>query len=102
MRAGFSLSDIERLYAAEDVRTLGSVLEEARKQNRIERLLTKLDIAEAVNHAIVGSQPDRQKRNQTGFQRWIQGIERTIAKLQDQHVETVWDRLPRRSRKIGK
>ncbi len=81
---------------------MGSVLEEARKQTRIERLLAKLDIAEAVNHAIVGSQADKQKRNQAGFQRWIQGIERTIAKLQDQRVETVWDRLPRRSRKIGK
>ena len=97
LRAGFSFDDVGRLAAAEDVRTLASVLEEVRKQGKVERLLSKLDFAEAMNAAFVGSQPGRQ--NQVAYGRWLRSVEREVAKLQGQKLSTLWDTM-RRSKRL--
>jgi hypothetical protein len=102
IEAGFSIADIEAIYEAEDPRTLMSVLKEVRKRNEISRLLGKLDLAEAFNHAYIGSRPDKHGRNQATYSRWLRSIERQVAKLQGQTLHTLWDGLRRRSRKIGK
>lgn len=76
-----------------------SVLEEVYKQEQINRLRFKLDVAEAVNVAFVGSQHGKQ--NQVSYARWQRAVEREVAKLRDQQLTTVWD-TPRKSMRLGR
>jgi len=85
---------------ADDVRLLASVIEEVRTQNEIRRLLAKLDFAEAFNAAFVGSQHGRE--NQASYGRWQRRMEARVMKLLGQEVKTMWDNLPRRSRRMGR
>lgn len=99
--AGFSLSDIEKLADAEDVRTVSAILDEVQKQNDIARLRAQLDTAEAVNHAMVGS---TRGEGAAAYARWLRQVEGRIMRLQGVEVPTVWDRMPRRGRRtrLGK
>jgi hypothetical protein len=71
---------------------------EIQKQNEIDRMVRKMDMAEAVNAANVGSQPDRQHRNSKSFTRWLDSIVRKINKLQNRKVLTIWDNIKRSKR----
>ena len=86
---------------ADDIRMLGSVMAEVHKQNTINRLAHKLDIAEAVNAAIIGSTRDEHGRNSSAYARWLSHVETEIAKLQGQTIRTIWD-APRKSRRLGR
>lgn len=100
--AGFSLFEIETLYNDSDVRTYHAILSAAQKQNEIRRLQQKLDIAEAFNHAYVGSKPGAKRgdrTNQRMYDKWQRKIEREIAKKRGQGIVTVWDQLGK-SRKL--
>jgi hypothetical protein len=55
-------------------------------------------MAEAVNAANVGSQPDKQHRNSKSFTRWLDSIVRKINKLQNRKVLTIWDNMKRSKR----
>ncbi len=101
LRAGFSLTDVVMLHRADDIRTLVSVMEEVRKQEKIRRLIDKLDMAEAVNAALIGSHPDAHHRNQAAYNKWLRRTESVIATLQGQVVKTLWDDR-RRSKRLGR
>jgi hypothetical protein len=94
-----SLQDINRLYNDEDTRSFKMMLREAQKQNEIKRLQQKLDIAEAFNHAYVGSRYDKKGENKRSFSRWLNSLESAIAKLKGQKILTVFDTI-KKSRKL--
>lgn len=91
---GFSPTEIERLDA-EDVRTVRMLAAEVRKQKVVDALLLKLDIAEAVNFAMVGSTPDKHHRNESTYGRWQRSVLAQVAKLTGRETETVWGGLGR-------
>ncbi len=101
VEAGFSLEDINALYWAQDIRTFGSVLSEVRKWNAIRQLRTKLDIADALNYAFVGSQYDKRGANVREYRRWRRQLLNEIDKLEG-NLQTVWDNMKRRSRRLGR
>ena len=78
------------------------MLLEVQKWNRLKRLRSKLDIAEAVNHAMVGSQADKLKRNARMYAQWQRKIEWEIAQLTGVQRRTVWEALRKRSNKFGR
>jgi hypothetical protein len=80
---------------------LGGVLAEVQKRNEINRLLTKKDMAEAFNYAYIGSKPSKIGGNPSAFHAWLTGIERRIAKLQGQILDTAWGKITK-SRKLGR
>jgi hypothetical protein len=91
---GFSPTEIERLDA-EDVRTVRMLAAEVRRQKVVDALLLKLDIAEAVNFAMVGSTPDKHRRNESTYGRWQRSVLAQVAKLTGRETETVWGGLGR-------
>jgi len=66
----------------------------------IHRIQRKLDVAEAFNHAYVGSQYDKRSRTSRGYARWQRKNESQIAKLEERKVYTIWDGMRHRSRKF--
>lgn len=99
LRSGVSVEDIERLEDSEhDARILPALMNEALKQEAIDYELNKLAMAEAFQHAYIGSKPDKSRSNFRAYSRWIRRTKTRIYKLQGKKTATVWDRLPRKSR----
>lgn len=101
MGAGFSSSDVETLASAEDQRLLGAVLNAVDERRRTERIIAQLDVAEAVNAAMVGATYDPLGRNSRAFGRWLRGKERRLLELAGLIVPTVWDTMTK-SKKLGR
>lgn len=100
LRAGFSFTDVGRLAGADDVRVLGSVMAEVKRQDEIGRLLLKLDVAEAAHAALVGAYPGN--KNLATYNRWRGRVERELAKLAGLSTTTVWDRVAMKSKRLGR
>ncbi len=100
LKAGFSASDVAELADADDVRLLQSVLNEVQRQNDVKRLLLKLDTAEAVRVGLIGAQPDARNENSRTYYRWRSEVQSALLTLMGFEQPTVWDRLPRRSRRL--
>lgn len=71
------------------------ICESERERNRKERLLLKLDIAEAVNFGYVGSQGGR--KNARTYSRWRKSIYKLIYPESYKKQPVLWDRLGNKS-----
>lgn len=77
------------------------ILDYALDLRKKERILNKLDVAEAINFAYLASQPKQKGKSHVGlrqYKKWIRRYYRIL--FPDQKVQTVWDKLPRRKGKI--
>ena len=66
-----------------------------------ERLLHKLDIADAIHHAYIGSQPTQKNKINKGFneyRRWMRKIYRELFPKRKNVL--VWDKLPKKKGKF--
>ena len=97
MRAGLSITDIERLEDELDVRDLLNIETEVANQEEIKRLLLMLDIADAV---AMGYARCQDKRNEKNYFAWRSSAISRIRKLEGIKFEqgTIWDRLKRSKR----
>jgi hypothetical protein len=92
------LRDVERLYNDYDTRVFKIVLTEIHKQNELERLQRKLDMAEVINAAYIGSQYDKQGKNKKQFAIWQNKVIREINRLQNRKTLTIWDTFKKSKR----
>ena len=69
--------------------------EEVARLDELDRLHQKQALAEVINVAYVGSQPDKHHKNQRALAAYHRGIQRDIDRLQNRSRQTVWDSLPR-------
>jgi hypothetical protein len=71
------------------------------KEKQRQRLIRKLDTAEAFNLAYVGSRPSKGKKNMKAYERWQKKQIKKIAELEGRKIktQTVWDALRRNKRK---
>ena len=76
------------------------MVKEVAKLEEIEHLANKLDLAEIINVAYVGSKPDKQKRNQRQFKSWQSALIGKINKLLKRARQTVWDVTGRKARRL--
>jgi hypothetical protein len=76
---------------------LGGLINEVSKRKEIKRLQDKLDRAEAFNFAYVGS---RTAKGSNDFGRWQRNIVAEISKLKGQKMQTIWDQIGGKSRKM--
>lgn len=99
VKFGFSLDDIEKLNYETDIRLMRAVFQQYSSFKEIEQLNMKLNVAEAVNAAIVGSSPDKEKRNIRTYRRWKRGLIYKINKLlEDKELDTIWNSIRKSNR----
>lgn len=94
---GFSIDEIERIDKY-DVRLLRSIAKEIEKFEQIKYIKNKLDIAEAVQFAYVGS---KSKKGGQSYKSWQNKLFNKLRRLAEQKIHTIWDSFnPRKSRRF--
>jgi hypothetical protein len=77
------------------------ILEYSLDLKQKERILKKLDIAEAINFAYLASQPKQKGKVHVGlrqYKKWIRRYYRIL--FPHQKVETLWDKMPKRKGRV--
>ena len=100
VRWGFSLADAEKLWDEYDFRLYGQVVERVGVLMEIEALIKKLDLAEVINVAYVGSKADKNGRNARQFRAWRTRQIGNINKLLKRAMQTVWERIGKKARRF--
>ena len=82
LREGLSLTDIQSFFdEQEDIRLCSAVIKEVAKQKEVERLSKKLDLSDAIFHAIIGTIADKNGVNLKNFNKWRNNIKAEINKI---------------------
>lgn len=78
------------------------VQKEVARLDELDRLHRKQDLAEVINVAYVGSQPDKNHKNANKLASFHRKLQGDIDRLLNRGRQTVWDTMPRgrRSRKL--
>ena len=94
---GFSLNEIES-FDDYDIREIRCLKEQMNRNRQINDLMNRLNICDAVLHAVAAVQS---KKGYSAYKRWHNRIRGKINKLMGKKQATVWDKMKRRSSKIG-
>lgn len=97
---GFTLRDVEDVFERHDKRLWGALLARVTTLEAVDKTRRQLDLAEAMNVALVGSQPDKQHRNLGVYRSWRGNKGRFIDKLLLRLTQTIWDRIGRRAKRL--
>jgi len=76
------------------------LIEEIERLQELKQISFKLDLAEALNVAFVGSTYSKSGENERQFRSWKQGYFSRINKLLKRATQTIWDRIGGKSRKM--
>lgn len=97
MKNGLSLDDIEKLYGEYDYRVYRALLERFKKEEKINRLVNKLNYAEAVNFGYGGA---KTKKGFQSFSKWQRRIINEVNRLNGIKMPTFWDKKKKASFKF--